>query len=206
MKYLKYALYVILGLIIIFFLVGLLNPSVSYGYEVTVDKSAKEAWAVTQDESKYTEWLDGFKSIELLEGEKGTEGSKYKVIVNPGEGQPDFEMIETITSMNEYEDITMHFDNEAMDFEQTITFTEGDGGTTIKTDSKVIGKGMMTRSMFAVMEMLGGAFTKQEGKNMENLKRLVNENTTDYYPEPVDEAASEMDESAEGAATAGEEG
>ena len=46
-----------------------------------------EAWAVHQDESKLGQWLAGFKSIDLISGEVGTVGSKYKVVVNPGEGQ-----------------------------------------------------------------------------------------------------------------------
>ena len=42
----------------------------------------------------------------------------------------------------------------------------------------------MMKSMFALMEMLGGSFTAQEAKNFEALKVLINENTKDYYPAP----------------------
>jgi len=34
--------------------------------------------------------------------------------------------------------------------------------------------------MFAAMEMLAGGFTSQETKNFEALKKLIEENTTDY--------------------------
>lgn len=184
MKILKYILYVILGLIVAFFALGLLKSSISYGHEITVDKSIEEAWAVSKDPSKFGQWLDGFKSIELISGEQDQVGSKYKVIVNPGEGQPDFEMIETLASMKEFEEINLKFDSEMMDFDQTMTYKESDGKTTIKTDSKVMAKGMIMRSMFAVMELLGGSFTKQEAKNMEALKTVIESNTTDYYPVP----------------------
>ena len=60
MKYFKYVLYAIIALIIIFLAIGMMNPSVSYGHEITVNKSVKEAWAVSQDESKYAQWLEGF--------------------------------------------------------------------------------------------------------------------------------------------------
>lgn len=185
MKILKYILYIIIGLVLLFFTIGLLKPSVSYGHEITVNKSAKEAWAVSQDQSKFSQWLEGFKSIELISGEHWKEGSKYKVIVNPGEGQPDFEMIETLVSIKEYEEVEMVFDSEMMRFDQVITFKEADGKTTIRTDNKVAGDGIMMRSMFAIMEMLAGSFTAQETKNLEALKKLINENTTDYYPAPV---------------------
>ena len=89
----------------------------------------------------------------------------------------------------------MHFDSEFMDFEQTITHSESDGITTVKTDSKVIAKGAMMQSMFAIMETFGGSFTAQEKKNIEALKKVINENTTDYYPAAVMEMKGSSDES-----------
>jgi uncharacterized membrane protein len=184
MKILKYILYVILGLIVAFFALGLLKSSISYGHEITVNKPVEEAWAVSKDQSKFDQWLDGFQSIELISGEQDQVGSKYKVIVNPGEGQSDFEMTETLASMKEFEEINLKFDSEMMDFDQTMTYTAADGKTTIKTDSKVMPKGIFMRSMFAWMDLLGDSFTKQEAKNMEALKKLIESNTTNYYPSP----------------------
>ncbi len=175
MKILKYILFVLLAIVALFFIIGLMNPSISYGHTITVEKPVEEAWAVAQDESKYAQWLDGFKSIELIEGEDKQPGSKYRVVVNPGEGQPDFEMIETLKEVRENEYVDMHFESDFMDFDQIMTFTENDGVTTIKTDSKVWPKGIVMRSMFAIMEMVGGSFTKQEARNMEALKVLIND-------------------------------
>jgi hypothetical protein len=184
MKILKYILLVIIGLVVLFIAVGLLKPTVNYGHEITVDKSVKEAWAVSQDESKYGQWLAGFKSIDLISGEQGAVGSKYKVVVNPGDGQSDFEMIETVKSMKEFEHVDLHFDSDMMDFDQRILYSENNGKTSVKTESTVSGKGIMMRSMFALMEMFTGSFQAQEEKNIEALKKLINENSTDYYPAP----------------------
>jgi hypothetical protein len=184
MKFLKYLLYILLGLIIIFFATGFIVPKVNYGHKISVNKSVKEAWAVTQDESKYDQWLEGFKSMELISGEYGAVGSKYKIIVNPGEGQEDFEMIETVVSIKEFEEIYSQYDSDMMDFEQTMLFDEADGISTVETKSTVMAKSAMMRSMFALMEILGGAFQSQEEKNIEALKKLIEENTTDYYPTP----------------------
>ena len=196
MKLLKSILFIVVGLVVVFLLMGLIKSSVSYGHEISVSKSVEEAWAVTQDESKYAQWLKGFKSIELLSGEDGEVGSTYKVIVNPGEGQEDFEMIETVTAVEEFDHVELHFDSEMMNFEQVISFTETDEGATVKTDSKVMGKGIMMKAMFAWMEMLGGSFTAQETENLEALKTLIEENTTDYYPAPVVEEEEVMNEDA----------
>ncbi len=190
MKIIKYILFAIIGLILLFFAAGFIKPSVDYGAEITVDKPMKEAWAVAQDESKFALWLDGFKSMELIEGESGAIGSKYKVIVNPGEGETDFEMIETIVSKKEFEHIELHFDSDMMDFDQRVTHAEKDGKTTIRTESTVSAKNMMLRSMFALREMFGGAFEKQETKHLNALKKVIEENTTDYYPAPVIEEAA----------------
>ena len=186
MKILKYILIGLLSLILLFMAFGWIHPSVHYGHEITVDKSVKEAWAVTQDDSKYNQWLEGFKSITLLNGEKGAPGSTYKVVVNPGEGQPDFEMTETLVSIREFDHIDLQFDSDMMDFKQRMSFSEADGKTTIKTHSEVTGKTMVMRSMFAMMEIFTKGFTKQETKNINALKIVIEANTTNYYPAPVE--------------------
>lgn len=180
MKILIYILFLIVALLLIFLVIGLLKPVVNYGCEITVNKPLQEAWYVTQDASKYSQWLEGFKSMELISGEEGKVGSKYKVIVQPREGQPEFEMIETVVSIKEFDQVTLHFDSKPMNFEQTISYSESNGKTTLKSNSKVIGKNIISRSMFAAMEMFTGGFTKQETKNFEALKKLIEENTTDY--------------------------
>ena len=181
MKVLKILLFVFIGLILLFYLAGLLRPTVSYGNEITVNKDIKEAWAVYQDVSKYNQWLEGFKSIKLMEGEKNAVGSKYKVVVNPGEGQPDFEMIETVESFKEFDHMALHFDSDVMIFDQITSFAESNGKTLIETKSKVTGKGIMMKSIFSLMELFTGSFQKQETKNIENLKKVIESNKTNYY-------------------------
>ena len=180
MKFLKYALYFILGLVLVFFALGFLKPSVSYGHEIIVSKLIKEAWAVQQDPTKLGQWLDGFKSIDLISGAQGEVGSTYKVVVKPSEEEPDFEMIETLVAKKDFEQVQLSFDSDMMLFEQTTSFSEVDGKTRIKTHSKVSGKGPLMRSMFALMELVGGSFQAQEVKNMEALKGVIEENMTDY--------------------------
>jgi hypothetical protein len=180
MKFLKYTLYFVLGFLLVFFAIGFLKPSVSYGHEITVNKSIKEAWAVQQDETKFGQWLAGFKSIDLISGEKGAIGSTYKVVVKPSEEEPDFEMIETLVDKKDFEYAQLSFDSDMMLFVQTTSFSEVDGKTVIKTDSKVSGKGMVMRSLFALMELLGGSFEAQEVKNIEALKQVIEENETNY--------------------------
>lgn len=187
MKLLKAIITVILILIGLFFLVGLLKPAVNYGHTIEVNKPLKEAWAVSQDDSKYNQWLKGFKSIELLSGEKNAVGSTYKVVVSPGDGNPDFEMIETLKSIKEFEEVDLHFDSEMMDFDQRILFSENDNMTKIQTISTAKGNGLIMRSMFGLMEILTGSFQSQEENNIEALKTVIENNTTNYYAVPASE-------------------
>jgi hypothetical protein len=180
MKFLKYPLYFIIGFLLVFFAIGLIQPSVSYGHEITVNKSIKEAWAVQQDTTKFDQWLAGFKSIDLISGRGGEVGSTYKVVVKPSEEEPDFEMIETLIAKEDFDHIQLSFDSDMMFFEQTTSFSEVDGKTIIKTASKVSGKGMILRSLFALMELLSGSFQEQEVKNIEALKIVIEKNVTDY--------------------------
>lgn len=186
MKFLKYLLFFLLLLILLFVLLGLLKSSVNYGAEITVDKSIKEAWAVQQDTTKFHLWLEGFKSIEHISGNSYEVGSKYKVVVNPGDGQPDFEMIETIVSLKPEDHIRLKFDSEMMDFDQAVFFKEDSGKTKVWTESIVEGKGLMMKSMFAAMDLFGKSFHKQEQKNMNALKKLINQNTTQYDIIPIE--------------------
>lgn len=187
MKILKTIATILLVLIILFFLVGLFKSEVNYGHTIEVNKPLKEAWAVSQDDSKFDQWLKGFKSIELLSGQKNVAGSTYKVIVNPGNGQPDFEMIETLESIKEFEKVRLLFDSDVMDFDQTILFSETNSGSKIQTVSIVKGKNPITKSVFALMEMFTNTFQKQETENIENLKTLIENNTTNYYAVPASE-------------------
>ncbi len=159
---------------------GFIKSKIAYGHEVIVNKPISEAWSVLQDETKMADWLAGFKSIEHLSGDKGAVGSTYKVIVNPGEGQADFEMIETLKSIKENDHIRLELDSEMMLFDQTTRLETVDGGTKITTESLVKGKGIMMRSMFAIMDLFTDSFTKQEVENIEKLKVTIESNTKQY--------------------------
>jgi len=162
-------------------LLGFLKPEIHYGHTITVDKSIQEAWAVAQDPDKHAQWLDGYVSEELISGVRNEVGSKYKVIVKPSPEEDEFEMIETIVSKNEFEHIALHFESDFGNFEQKMSFQEQDSKTTIRTESIVKSESYFMKTMFAVMEVFASSFQKQEEKNMDKLKQVIEENATDYF-------------------------
>ena len=67
-----------------------------------------------------------------------------------------------------------------MDYQ--VDFTEKDGKTHIKSSTVTKGVGMFMRSMVSFMK---NSMQDQEDENMNNLKKLIEENTTNYFPSPV---------------------
>jgi len=136
------------------------------------------------DESKMHLWLEGYKSSELISGTKGEVGAVTKMIMAP-EGEDEMVMTETITTNKENEHMGMALDADFMNSTLDMYFSEKDGKTIIRSDAVATGKGMFMKSMFAFM---GSAMAKEDLKIMNNMKRVVEENTTDYFPQPKMEA------------------
>ena len=181
MKYLKYLLGIIALLVVLFIAKGFITPTLSYSSEIIVDKSIKEAWAVMNDESKISQWLKGITNVEHVSGEKGAVGAVTKyTFMEDGEESIIFE---TIKSISPYENVAMDFTMEGvMDMDYKIDFLEKNGKTQIKSSTITKGDGMFMRSMMSFMK---NSMQAQEDENMNNLKKLIEENTTDYFPVPA---------------------
>ena len=179
MKYLKYIVAFIALLLIFFIGRGLLTPSISYDSEILVEKSNEEAWAVMNDDSKIHEWLIGITEIKHISGKKGEVGAvtQYTFSANGEESI----IVETITSITPNEQITMDFVmKDVMNMTYKLDFIEKDGMTVIKSSTTNKGEGIIMRSMIPFMK---SSMQTQEDENMSNLKKLIEENITNYFPE-----------------------
>lgn len=184
MKFLKYFIGIVALLILLFIGKGFLTPSVSYSSEIIVDKPVKEAWAVMNDESKITQWLKDITNVEHVSGEKSSVGAVTKYTFNDN-GQESI-IFETIKSIRPNEHVAMDFVMEGvMDMDYKVDFNEKDGKTHIKSATTTKGIGMIMKSMVSFMTK---SMQAQEDENMNNLKMLIEKNTTDYFPEPVVES------------------
>ncbi len=181
MKYLKYIVGIIVLLFVLFIGIGILVPSISYQSEVTVDKPIEEAWAVMNDESKLSQWLKGITKIEHVSGKKGTVGAVTQYTFN--ENGEESIILETIKSITPNQNISMDFNMEGvMNMNYKVDFTSKDGKTFIQSSTDTKGDGMFMKSMVFFMK---GTMQSQEDENMNNLKKLIEENSTDYFPSPV---------------------
>ncbi len=169
MKFFKYFGILLLVLIIGFFALGFIRPSVAYDCSIMVDKSKEECWEVLSDETKLTQWIDGFKRAELVSGTKNTVGAVSKMYVDNG-GEETM-MQETITKIERPNIMAMDFTMDFMDMEYEMTLTEKNGQVEIKSSSVTKGNGMFAKSIVALMP---SAMKAQEQKNLDNLKKIIN--------------------------------
>lgn len=175
MKYLKYVALIILLLLIGFILLGVMTPSVSYDCEVIVNKGMNEAWSVMSDETKLDQWIDGYKRNELVSGTPNTVGAVTNVYVE--DNGSEMMMTETILQIAPPVNLKMAFSMDMMNMDYEIHLTELGNTTAITTSSKTIGNGMIWKSMVALMPK---AMKAQENENLQNLKKIIEENTKNY--------------------------
>jgi len=134
------------------------------------------------DPSRATEWLEGVKEVKHVSGEVGTVGAvtEYTFLQNGQESK----VVETITSILPNEQIKMNFDAPGvMDMNYVVDYSEADGKTNIKATTVVTGKGFFMKSL---VPWIKGSMISQEEGNLANLKKLINENTKNYFPEPAE--------------------
>ncbi len=177
MKYLKYILIILAILVVGFFLIGQIKSEVAYESEIMVNKSLAESWAVSQDEEKMSDWLDGFQKIEHVSGTPGTVGAVSDVYFVTNEQ----EMIirETITNIVPNKSISMNFTSDFMDMDYTISMESINEKTKISSSTSSVGNGMVSKSILA---LVSSSLKTQEETNLTNLKNTIEGNTKNYFP------------------------
>ena len=132
---------VILSLLVIFILIGVFIPEVKFTSTIVVNKPASVAWKIFMDDSKLRDWLTGFKSAEHLSGKNNEPGSIYKMVFE--EKGKVFEMIETVTRVEENKEFSFDLDHKLMSSINSVLFDSKEETTTISGVTKTKGKGIM---------------------------------------------------------------
>lgn len=175
MKFLKYTVIVIVVLIAGFFLLGIVKSEIAYDCEITANKPLAESWAVGQDKEKIKDWLEDFQKMEVISGTPGTVGAVTDIYFNT-DGE-EMTIRETITEIVPNKSINMLFEMDFMNMDYTMTMENMDGKTKISSSTVVNGNGMFAKSFIALM---GGSFSSQEDKSLNNLKQVIEDNTKSY--------------------------
>ena len=90
-----------------------------YSLSIEVDRPIEDAWEVYMDESRMREWLTGYRSMELIEGEPLTVGSKHRILFE--DRGRDLVLEETVTAIDPPREFAFDLEHEIMSSSMRIT-------------------------------------------------------------------------------------
>ena len=121
-----------------------------YSVRVDIDRPVEEAWEVLMDESRMGEWLEGYKSMELIEGEPLTVGSKHKLVFE--ENGQEMSFTETVTAINPPTEFSFDFDHDMMSSSIQMTLeSTGPASTRITNRTKFSANGFFINLLMFFM-------------------------------------------------------
>lgn len=165
MKVLRYLLYFLLLLIVIFLLAGVVKPMVSYESSATVNQPMEQAWNLYNDMDKIQEWIPEVKNIETLKETKSKIGSLYNITVdNNGK---EVVMQEDVIAFKRFEELGLKFRTDDMIKTDITKFQSVGNRTKITTKHEVVGASYLSKCMFA---FFGPMFKKIDQSYMNNFK------------------------------------
>ena len=140
-----------------------------YSVSVEVSRPVEEAWDVLMDESKMSEWLEGYKSMEVLEGELLTVGSKHKMIFE--EDGKELSFTETVTAIEPPKEFSFDFDHDIMRSNIQITLESvGPTSTRITNRTNVMVDGFIPNIFMFFMKP---KMKNRQSRGFARLKSLI---------------------------------
>ena len=164
-------------MVLIYFVIGMITKSVKYSNSLLIDAPIEKSWSIFMDQDRFSEWMSGFERFEILEGQKGEVGAKYRLHFK--EGEKDIRIDETVTHIDPPNHYGFDIDTEVFDGHIDVKFEEDGSKTRMTAGSEFRGKSAFLRSMFAMMK---SSFKKNELSNYVRLKDIIE--NSDWKPEP----------------------
>ena len=140
-----------------------------YSVSVEVDRPVEEAWELFMDESRMGEWLEGYKGMELIEGEPLTVGGKHKMIFE--EDGKELTFTETVTAINPPTEFSFDFDHDIMRSNIQITLESvGPTSTRITNRTNVMVDGFIPNIFMFFMKP---KMKNRQSRGFARLKSLI---------------------------------
>ncbi len=155
-------------LVVVFFAIGLMFPTLTTETGVTINKPRDVVWQYFTDQSKLKDWLPNVKSIENISGEPMTAGSKFKITFE--ENGDRIVMTETMTEVKENEVFAFTLENDVITANDRLTFIDKGDKTEVVENNTFTGGNIFWRSLFAVMK---SNFEKKSAENYQKLKTNI---------------------------------
>ena len=152
----------------VFFGFGISNPTLRYENRLIINKPRAEVWKTFTDVSNTKKWLKGLESIELVSGEKGKAGSRYKLVIANGNEKVD--IYETLKKIEPEKTYAFTLEAEPLTNEVTVTFEDKGGVTEMVQKEAVTGKTLFWRSVFFWLQ---STFKSNSTENLLNFQRVA---------------------------------
>lgn len=168
MKIFKYIALTLVGLLVIFFGIGLFNPDIVYTNKITIHATPEKTFRLFNDTSLLKEWMPGFNSITKISGEPGRRGSKAKLVLVQ-DGQT-YEMTETILKNDPPDQFSFLLENAVLSNKIDMHFKKTPEGTELSVNNIVSGNNIMWKSMFF---FFGSRLKQQSDEMYDDLKTMI---------------------------------
>ena len=140
-----------------------------FSVSLEVDKPIQHCWDILMDESRMAEWAIGFQSIETIEGEPMTVGSKHRMVFE--ERGKELVFIETVKVIDPPREFTFDLDHEVMNSTVSMTF-ESVGAERTRLVSYTDGR--PTKLLLKIMmPFMVPQMKKRQFQQLENLKAIM---------------------------------
>jgi uncharacterized protein YndB with AHSA1/START domain len=168
MKALKIFFGIIVALALAFVFVGMMIPVIAFKTSVVVQRPVETTFSVFTDMDLIGEWLEGFESVELIEGEPYEVGSQFRFRLN--DDGMEIEFTETLTAFEENEVYAFMIDADVFQNEVSFTFTGNGDETTIKASNSITGSVWYMRSILPFMK---SEFMRQQKESLNLLGKVA---------------------------------
>jgi uncharacterized protein YndB with AHSA1/START domain len=165
--FLKWAAIAMLALVLLCTLAYFLVGPVQYETRFEVDKPVAVTWSVLMDEERASEWLGGLQSIETIEGEPKTVGSRHRLTFV--ENETEFVMEETVTAIVPEKEFSFLMTHEVMEADMRILLEGLGERTVVVTENEVRGKGLLK----LVMPLMKAGMVSRQEQGYAVLKALI---------------------------------
>lgn len=136
--------------------------------EIQLDCPVEHAWATFTNVELMTQWVLGFESLRLLEGEPESVGSVFELVFR--EGKRKIVMIETVTGFEPNELFSFEATTRGVSNHAETHFTRAGNGTMIRSRNTFVASSFFFRMM---MPLMRGSIAKRIRADFARLKALA---------------------------------
>jgi uncharacterized protein YndB with AHSA1/START domain len=167
MMVLKIFLIVIAVLVTLFIAVGLLVPDFEYENTIVINASPEKCWEIYNDTSTMKSWMEGFRSLELKNGNPQEQGALYEIIIDQGDSMA---MAMKIKSITVPQQISWELNNDVLKSEYTYSFRGDEIKTQVDSHYKITGNNVFMKTIL----FFSRSYLKDGDRQMlESLKKIV---------------------------------